>query len=170
MSQTEQSQVEIVLANEPLIPSFHAALDAVAREEIYIEMVEAKPLEDVIAFQTRLISQNAPCFYAVTVDQEVVGWIDITPAANPRMAHRGFLGMGLRKEFRGRGLGSKRLNSRSTRRTQLQSRCTESTDSKTLALFTVSESSAGFPTTVWRWNFSFSKSETKTRGQRTPIF
>lgn len=97
--------MEIIYPTESLFKSFHHTLDQVAKEEIYIEMIEAKSFEDVASFQKLLITNNWPVYYAVS-DKQVVGWIDITPSPNPRMAHRGFLGMGLLKKFRGKGLGT----------------------------------------------------------------
>jgi RimJ/RimL family protein N-acetyltransferase len=84
--------VEIIYPTEKYFKSFCAALDQVAREQIYIEMIEAKPLPETSAFQGKL-----------------VGWGDITPSSNPRMSHRGTLGMGLIKPFRGQGLGTQLL-------------------------------------------------------------
>jgi len=101
--------VKIEFASEPYIASYHRTLDAVAKERIYIEMVEAKPLQEVGEFQRKLIANNWPVFYAISAKDEVVGWVDITPASNPRMAHRGFLGMGLLKAYRGQGLGTQLL-------------------------------------------------------------
>jgi len=100
--------MEIVYANNFLFKSFHQALDSVAREQIYIEMIEAKSLEEVSTFQQKLITNNWPVYYAVE-NGRVVGWADITPSSNPRMSHRGFLGMGLIKEFRGKGIGTELL-------------------------------------------------------------
>jgi RimJ/RimL family protein N-acetyltransferase len=97
--------MEIVYPSEQYLKSFHEALDAVAREQIYIEMIEAKPYDEMATFQKKLISNNWPVYYAVD-DGRVVGWVDITPAANPRLAHRGSLGMGLIADYRGRGLGT----------------------------------------------------------------
>lgn len=99
---------EIVYGREDLIESFYVALGEVAREEIYIEMIEPPEYEDVLSFQTELIENNWPVFYAVNKDQ-VVGWIDISVASNPRMTHRGFLGMGVKKEYRGQGIGKSLL-------------------------------------------------------------
>lgn len=101
-------QVQIVRATVDLIPSFHLCLDTVARERIFIEMIEAPPLEKVSKFQTELIHSGGPIAYAIA-NGEVIGWCDIFPMSNPRQSHRGCLGMGLRKDFRGRGLGSKLL-------------------------------------------------------------
>ena len=101
---------EIIYPSENYFASFHRTLDQVAREQIYIEMIEAKPFEEVARFQRKLIANHWPVYYAIE-GMEVVGWVDITPSENPRLAHRGFLGMGLLKPQRGKGLGKKLLTS-----------------------------------------------------------
>jgi ribosomal protein S18 acetylase RimI-like enzyme len=100
--------VEIVYANEKYFKSFYEALAAVAKERIYIEMLEPPRFEDVAAFQLGLIKRGGPIFYAVDGDK-VVGWADIFPEDNPRMSHRGSLGMGLLSDYRKKGLGEKLL-------------------------------------------------------------
>lgn len=97
--------MEIIYPAETYFKRFHEALDSVAREQIYIEMIEAKSFDETAAFQRKLITNNWPAYYAVE-NGKVIGWVDITPAANPRLAHRGFLGMGLIKAYRGQGLGT----------------------------------------------------------------
>jgi ribosomal protein S18 acetylase RimI-like enzyme len=104
----EHSKVKIQRADKNLIPSFNACLDAVAREKIYIEMTEAPPLENITAFQMKLIESGQAVAYAVC-GPRVVGWCDISVCENPRTRHRGSLGMGLLKEFRGQGIGSRLL-------------------------------------------------------------
>jgi RimJ/RimL family protein N-acetyltransferase len=105
----ESVVMEIVYPSESYLKGFHETLDSVAKEQIYIEMIEAKTFDETAAFQKKLISNNWPVYYAIA-DGRVVGWADITPSANPRLAHRGFLGMGLAKDFRGKGLGTQLLN------------------------------------------------------------
>jgi len=105
MSSESNSNIEIIYPSDKYFSSFHAALSKVASERIYIEMVEAPPLENVIVFQKDLISKNAPAYYAIQGDQ-VMGWCDVFPRSNPRQSHRGALGMGLLPEFRGQGIGS----------------------------------------------------------------
>jgi RimJ/RimL family protein N-acetyltransferase len=100
---------DIIRARKDLIPAFHKTLDEVARERTFIEMIEAPPLEKVTEFQTNGIDKDWPLFYAVE-GSEVVGWCDIFPASNPRLAHRGFLGMGIKKSHRAQGLGTKLIN------------------------------------------------------------
>lgn len=101
--------VEIIYPSEKYFKSFHHALDQIAKEQIYIEMIEAKSFEDVASFQAKLISNNWPVYYAINSDV-VVGWVDISLSSNPRLSHRGHLGMGLIKDFRGQGIGSQLLS------------------------------------------------------------
>lgn len=103
-----KNAAQIIYADKKYFESFHRTLSAVARERVYIEMIEAPPLEKVSTFQQDLISKNGPVYYAV-VDDQVVGWCDAFPENNPRQNHRAFLGMGLLPKYRGMGLGSKLL-------------------------------------------------------------
>ncbi|MBT9546114.1 MAG: GNAT family N-acetyltransferase [Candidatus Sericytochromatia bacterium] len=100
--------VAIVYARPALLPAFCATLDLVARERMYIEMTEAPSQEQLATFQMRMLALNMPVFYALS-GERVLGWADISAAGNPRLAHRGFLGMGLLPEARGLGLGQKLL-------------------------------------------------------------
>jgi len=101
---------QVIYAKIELIPSFHEALEHVAKERIFIEMIEAPPLESVTKFQADLMGKNGPVYYAVD-NEKVVGWCDVFPEENPRQSHRGGLGMGLIPEYRGKGLGTKLLAS-----------------------------------------------------------
>ena len=101
--------VQIVYGNEIYFESFYEALSSVARERIYLEMLQPPSFNDVVAFQQGLINRKGPVFYAV-YNQKVVGWADIFPEDNPRMSHRGSLGMGIIKEFRGQGIGTELLS------------------------------------------------------------
>lgn len=99
---------QILYGREDLIPSFRDALDVVAKENIYLELTESPPLDEVHEFQMDLIHQNLPTFYAVK-SKTVIGWADISPFPRPRLSHRGRLGMGIIPSERGKGLGSKLL-------------------------------------------------------------
>lgn len=98
----------IVYPSEKYFRSFYEALSRVARERIYIEMIEPPPFEKVVEFQRGLIAKDGPVYYAIE-NENVVGWCDVFPESNPRQNHRGALGMGLLPEYRGKGLGSKLL-------------------------------------------------------------
>lgn len=90
------------------VPSFHKALDTVAREASYLAMVEAPPLEQVAAFVDENIRKGIAQFVALHGD-EVVGWADIVPAWAAGVAHRGSVGMGVLPAYRGQGLGRRLL-------------------------------------------------------------
>lgn len=105
----EFMSTQIIYPSEKYFRSFFEALSTVAKERIYIEMIEAPPFEKVESFQKGLIAVNGPVYYAVNNGQ-VIGWCDVSPHENPRLKHRGGLGMGLISEFRGQGLGSKLLS------------------------------------------------------------
>lgn len=104
------SAIQIVYANEQYLRSFYDALTTVAAERIYIEMIEPPPFEKVAEFQRGLFGKDGPVFYAVENDK-VVGWCDVFPEVNPRLCHRGGLGMGLLPPYRGLGIGGKLLAS-----------------------------------------------------------
>jgi RimJ/RimL family protein N-acetyltransferase len=99
---------DVIYAAEKYFSSFHEALSVVASEKVYLEMVEAPPLEKVEGFQRELIQRNGPVYYAIN-NNKVVGWCDVFPIEDPRQSHRGSLGMGLVPAYRGQGLGSKLL-------------------------------------------------------------
>jgi RimJ/RimL family protein N-acetyltransferase len=101
--------IEVIYPTEELIPSFWQALSIVAKEKIYLEMIEAPPLAKVLEFQRKIIAMNGPVYYAVD-GKTVVGWIDIFPVDNPRLAHRGGLGMGLIPSARGKGVGTELMS------------------------------------------------------------
>ncbi len=96
--------VAIVRMTEDHIASFHATLDAVARERKYLAFLAAPPLEATRAFVLGNMAKGAPQFVAIA-GAEVVGWCDITPIDRPIDAHCGTLGMGLLSAYRGQGLG-----------------------------------------------------------------
>jgi RimJ/RimL family protein N-acetyltransferase len=100
--------IEVRPIREDDIESFHATVDAVARERKFIARLEAPPIEQVRAFIQRNIEKGYPQFVAVS-DRQVVGWCNIPPMAREVMAHVGDLFMGLKPEWRGQGLGARLL-------------------------------------------------------------
>lgn len=88
--------------------SFHACLDAVAREGRYLAQWQAPPLDQVQQFVRDSVQADAAQFVALDGDK-VVGWCDIFPAWAQAQRHCGRLGMGLLPAFRGQGLGRQLL-------------------------------------------------------------
>ena len=102
-------EIDVVPIRESHIESFRACLDSVARERRFLGMLEAPPLESVAAFVNGNIQEALPQFVAVGWDQLVVGWCDVTPPRSDGFTHTGALGMGVHRDYRGRGLGSRLL-------------------------------------------------------------
>jgi ribosomal protein S18 acetylase RimI-like enzyme len=98
--------MHIVPMREDLIDGFHAALDAVCRERIYLSFLKAPPIEEMRAFLRGNMTKGAPQLVATSADR-VVGWCDVNPMQRTTMRHSGVLGIGLLGEYRGRGLGEK---------------------------------------------------------------
>ena len=98
----------IVAAEEKYAASFHACLDAVARERRYLAQVEALPLARIEAFVKENVASDGIQFFALDQD-EVVGWADISPGWAHAVAHRGSLGMGVHPSYRRQGLGRRLL-------------------------------------------------------------
>jgi RimJ/RimL family protein N-acetyltransferase len=90
---------------EDHIARFHETLDAVAREQKFLSLLEAPPLELMRHFVLNNIKEGCPQFI-VLVDKEVVGWCDVLPHYQRTVhGHCGNLGMGLLPKYRGQGIG-----------------------------------------------------------------
>jgi len=97
-------QFKIVPATLEHVASFHACLDSVARERSGLAITEAFPLHQTREFVAKNIEDNLPAFFALDA-QRVVGWVDIRREERPAHRHRGVLGMGVHKDYRGQGIG-----------------------------------------------------------------
>lgn len=100
------NEIKIVPAEERYIDSFTNTLDTVAKEGKYLAMTKAPPVEHMRSFVLGLIEDNDIQFYAVLND-EVIGWCDIVRRQRKMFKHTGALGMGILKEYRGKGIGKK---------------------------------------------------------------
>jgi ribosomal protein S18 acetylase RimI-like enzyme len=105
--------VQIVPIAEAHIESLHRCFDAVARERKYLARVQAPPLEAVRQFALKSIESAAIRLVALSEEEgqaRVVGWCDISPMEREGFTHRGTLGMGVHKDFRGRGIGTRLID------------------------------------------------------------
>ena len=84
--------------------SYRAALDEVARERATIAWFEAPPMERLRAFVEGGLAAGNPHLVAVE-DDMVVGWCDVTRKDRHVNGHVGVLGMGIRRAWRGKGVG-----------------------------------------------------------------
>jgi hypothetical protein len=60
--------IDIVPIREDLIDGFHAALDAVCRERIYLAFLEAPPIEETRAFLRGNMAKGTPQLLATSAD------------------------------------------------------------------------------------------------------
>ena len=95
----------VVPIAEEHIEGFRAGLDSVARERRYLTFLEAPSLEETRRFVRRNIREGHVQHVAL-VEDKVVGWCDALPIDRPTRAHTGVLGIGVRAEFRRRGIGT----------------------------------------------------------------
>jgi len=96
--------VQILPIAEEHIESFRLRLDAVARERLYLASIEAPSPDATRTFVLSNIAGNIPQFVAI-MNNEVVGWCDISPLKYEGFRHCGELGMGIHKHYRGMGIG-----------------------------------------------------------------
>src|SRR5262245_19540500 len=101
-------EIRIVPAAMEYVESFRECLDAVARERRWLGIVEAFPLVQTREFVAQNIAANNPQFLALE-GSRVVGWGDIRRNDREDSRHRGELGMGVHRDYRGQGLGTRLL-------------------------------------------------------------
>jgi RimJ/RimL family protein N-acetyltransferase len=102
-------QIEITAMSADLVDSFHRAIDAVAREQKYLPILEALPVEAMRAFATNPIKPDALTFAALERG-EVIGWCDVQRMILRAFVHRGAVNMGVVAARRGRGVGFRLLD------------------------------------------------------------
>jgi RimJ/RimL family protein N-acetyltransferase len=98
-------EIRIVPTGEAHVEGFNRAVDAVARERRYIGYVEGPPLEMSRQFIHHVLGGGGVHLVAVDASNTVVGWCDVERYGREGFTHGGRLGIGLRAEARGRGLG-----------------------------------------------------------------
>lgn len=100
------ADVRIVPSEVRYLASFRDALDVVARERRYIATVEAPPLEQIQQFVSANQARGGVQFLALD-GETVVGWCDVNRYQRVGYQHSGGLGIGLRPDYRGHGIGAR---------------------------------------------------------------
>jgi RimJ/RimL family protein N-acetyltransferase len=90
------------------LESFHAYIDTVARERRYFAMLTAPPLDELRERIAKRMGSGMPHIMAVA-GERVVGHADLTAQNRDGFRHNALVGIGLREEYRGRGLGARLL-------------------------------------------------------------
>ncbi len=102
--------ITIELIAEHYIGGFRACLDAVAKEERFLGMTRAPPLEQVETFVRENIRVHNPQYVAL-LGGVVVSWCDALPNPPDALKHRATLGMGVLSEHRGKRIGERLVTS-----------------------------------------------------------
>ena len=108
MNNATAQYIKIVPIAEEYIGGLYRCLDSVAHERRYLAFVQAPPFESAREWFLSNIANNVPQFVALS-GNDVVGWCDISPMRHEGFTHCGALGMGVRKDFRRLGIGTRLL-------------------------------------------------------------
>ena len=106
MSQRDTTHIQITRISKEHVESFYQCLDSVASERRYLGLVKAPPLESTRDFVQSNIRNNIPQYVAVE-GNKVIGWCDIAPNKGEGFTHCGTLGMGVIRDYRGKGIGTR---------------------------------------------------------------
>lgn len=99
-------QIQFINSHHDLIQSFSDCINSVAAERIYLASIAPKTKEQHESFVEKTILNNGIVLVAFDDEKrEVVGWCDISKNQHEGMSHIGTLGMGVRKDCRGGGIG-----------------------------------------------------------------
>ncbi len=101
-------EIKTVPIAEEHIEGFYRCLDSVARERLYLAFLQAPPFESTRQFVLSNIANHVPQFVALH-GSDIVGWSDISPLRREGFTHCGALGMGVRKDYRRLGIGTRLL-------------------------------------------------------------
>ena len=102
------SQIQIKEISRNYFDAFHSCLDEVSRERKYLGFVEAPPLASTRKWLKSGLDRGEIRLIAVN-GSLVIGWCDIELRDREGFGHSGRLGMGIRKEYRGKGIGKELL-------------------------------------------------------------
>ena len=102
----QDDSITIVPSDERYVPELTVVLDTVARERRHLLFLEAPPAEQCLAFVRSLTNGRGVQMLALA-GERVVGWCDVVRQPRAPRRHCGALGMGLLRDYRGRGIGTK---------------------------------------------------------------
>jgi ribosomal protein S18 acetylase RimI-like enzyme len=97
---------EIIAIEEKHMDAFREAVGTVAKEGKYLALMDTPSMEQVRSFILEQLKNKMPHYIAMD-GNKIVGWCDIASFNRPAFAHSGVLRMGVLKECRGTGLGTK---------------------------------------------------------------
>ena len=102
-------EVRISYISEDLSESFNRCVGSVSLERKYLATTAPYPVSSTIDYVRSMMANHYPLYVAVNSQNQVVGWCDVVPKRHEGLTHVGVLALGVRKEYRGGGVGSKLL-------------------------------------------------------------
>lgn len=102
-------EIAISYISEDLSESFNRCVGSVSLERKYLATTVPYPLSSTIEYVRSMIKNGYPLYVALDSQRQVVGWCDVVPKRHEGMNHVGVLALGVKKEYRGRGLGTRLL-------------------------------------------------------------
>jgi RimJ/RimL family protein N-acetyltransferase len=103
-----EPDIVIRTIEEADLAGYHECLGVVARERIYLGLVDAPTPEACANWMKTVRGRDFP-FVIACAGETVIGWCDIAPNERVGYQHVGHLGMGLLPRWRGRGIGTRLL-------------------------------------------------------------
>ena len=100
---------QITKINEHHIDGFARAVDSIARELRYLAFLVGPSRKTTIEYVQQNIEEDWPHFVALD-GEKVIGWCEISSLDRPVFEHAGGLSLGVIREFRGKGVGKRLLN------------------------------------------------------------
>jgi ribosomal protein S18 acetylase RimI-like enzyme len=85
---------------------YHSLVDEIKDEGQYLFSTLRFSLEDTKKYIERHEEMSSPIWGAFDEQGTLLGWIDFNRGGFSEIAHTATLGMGVKKEFRGQGIGS----------------------------------------------------------------
>ena len=106
MPEPDKTTIAIVPMREKYIRGYHRVLDRVAHEIKYLLAVKAPPFREVRKTALKKI-RNRETYFLALRGGEVIGWCNIRPDDRPGTGHVGLLYMGVLREYRDLGIGTR---------------------------------------------------------------
>ncbi len=99
-------EVRIIDAEERYCASHAQTITMVAREGLYLSNNTGFSYDSILSFYRSCEELGYPQYYVINSEDIAVGWCDIVPrnCTGPRV---GYIGVGLRPEYRERGIGTR---------------------------------------------------------------
>jgi ribosomal protein S18 acetylase RimI-like enzyme len=88
------------------VPGLRECVGAIAQERRYLAVTQPFTLQESALFVAGAIDRG-DVQYVANDGGRIVGWCDVTPKRGHVHAHVGVLGMGVAAAFRGRGIGTR---------------------------------------------------------------